>query len=130
MNKRNVLAVAAAIEKHSIKRLGFNMGRYFGKASNVGKDMSGHRCGTVACIAGWAYAVKHGSKLPKNAVGDVEYAAYSEAVKFFGLNDSLSDTWELFHPSRPWATITPKDAVKVLRNLAKTGKVDWSVADA
>ena len=58
MNKENILKVADAIEQHSIPDLGFNMSIWVGIGS-LYEDKSGHKCGTVGCIAGWATTVKN-----------------------------------------------------------------------
>jgi hypothetical protein len=120
VNKDNILAVADAIEKHSIPDLGFNMALLNGEGS---ADLSGHECGTVACIAGWTCAV---AKIAPSFEG---------AREFLGLErkqSSVSDyhNGNLFFPdlkSDHWDA-TPSQAVAVLRHLAETGIVDWSVA--
>ena len=121
MNKDNILAVADAIEKHSIAELGFNMSLYGGKTGPSDPDLSGHNCGTVACIAGWADKVLTGRD------PDVHSSDYAQGL----LGLSAEQAIDLFVPS-DWAknTITPAHAVAVLRNLAETGEVDWSVSVA
>lgn len=120
MNKDNVLKVADAIENHSIPDLGFNMGGYILPADAETPDLSGHNCGTIGCIAGWAASVAKGSIIDDDASGD-------KAGKFLGL--SGFQRMELFVPSG-WLdnNVTSSKAVAVLRHLAETGEVDWSVA--
>lgn len=141
MNKRNILKVAKAIEDAAKKQeglrgeIGFNM--------NVVAAHDGHgdhvdTCGTVACIAGWAYAIRYPSvtaaRLVKVADGaaflglHMEHRVPSIAARFLGLSDD--EALALFAPDSlliSYRDITPAHAVAVLRHLAKTGKVDWSV---
>lgn len=110
MNKDNILAVADAIEKHSIPELGFNM-RYWRETKKA--DKYGTRCGTVACIGGWAETV----------------LKTDDIIEAFGMEDA--QYFELCLPGTftSRGTITPTQAVRVLRHLAETGIVDWSKAD-
>lgn len=126
MNRENVLKVADAIEKHSIPDLGFNMAAYL--TSNE-PDKSGHGCGTVACIAGWAFEVST-NRRPVDWHDDVD----GVAAAFFGIDARTAE--KLFVPLAdvratffPLLHAEPRHAVAVLRHLAETGEVDWSVAD-
>lgn len=125
MNKENVLAVADAIEKHSIPDLGFNMGDWVAHASDEAPDRSGHSCGTVACIAGWAQRLRTGVPLSADSV-----VWWEPEAEWLGLGGDASDT--LFmgddETNKRLADVTPAEAVRVLRHLAETGEVDWSVA--
>ena len=116
MNVENILKVAEAIEQHSIADLGFNMSIVTGPVRPDRLDMSGHNCGTVACIAGWTNAVF------KNASPHTPAAA-----GYLGLEADQAD--ELFCPEG-WmdGDIKPEQAVRTLRHLAVSGEVDWSVA--
>lgn len=119
VNKANVLRVADAIEKGElVKRgIGFNMAAWNNDAEIHGlRDLSGHRCGTVACIGGHA-AILFPEGHPNETLGL-----------------SLSEGKELFYAwsYREWydvklRNITIRHAVAVLRHLAETGEVDWSV---
>ena len=91
----------------------------FGKSHVLPKD-----CGSVACIAGTAVAWYNPDYLNNYCEG---YAAQAlgltekEAVMLFSpldyyYDDGLPD-------------FSPKSVAKVIRNLIKTGKIDWSVAD-
>lgn len=124
-NVENVRRVADAIEGHAFKALGFNMRNWTGGNS----DRSGHNCGTVACIAGWAAAVSTG-KAPSR--GDHTVSAKAEA--FLGLE--WVDADRLFIPNvlvddedddagATWDRISPDAAVEVLRHLADEGEIDW-----
>lgn len=137
MNKTNILAVADAIEQHTIPWLGFNMLNY---KTVVNADMSGHNCGTTACIAGWANAIRLRLKETHPSWGG--WCEHDGAADWLGIEtysssgDSTAD--KLFyarnHPDyKPdkaeatWASITAEQAVRTLRHLAETGEVDWTV---
>lgn len=122
MNKELILRVADAIENAELapQGIGFNMETYKG-SSRIWPDKSGHNCATVACIAGWTnFLVKDSASF---------YSAISARL-FLGLSTAQAD--ELFEPidtvenmGLALHDITPKQAVRCLRNLAATGKVDW-----
>lgn len=79
-----------------------------------------HNCGTPCCIAGWACA-------EKIEAGESIASHYVTAAVSLGL--SLSKATSLFEPPfhLDWDSISPAHAAAVLRNLADTGEVDWSV---
>jgi len=117
VNVENILKVADAIEKHSIPDLGFNMSYAF-DAVGPEDDRSGHSCGTVACIGGWTNVV-----LAKS--GNLPIAAAQRRLE---LTDRQADA--LFYPLGYWRVdndYTPSQAVAVLRHLAATGEVDWTI---
>lgn len=125
INVENILRVADAIEQHSIPDLGFNMGVFRSKADPTdpsGVDLTGHNCGTVACIAGWAEAVyvREG--------GDPD--RYRSSSWYFGIEDDRTSERLITPPG--WRTnpsqFTPERAVAVLRHLAATGEVDWTIS--
>lgn len=134
MNKANILKVADAIEQHSIKWLGFNMSAWFDDEprENMHEDKTGHNCGTVACIGGWTAAVLLNRKTENGASKAVSRVSEDRLWKFLGLEERVAQ--KLFLPnskvSGPWRNITPRQAVRVLKYLAETGKVDWSQAGA
>lgn len=116
MDKERILHLADVIEKGS-DQLGFNMAFYEYLTSNPDLDMSGHKCGTVACIAGWAVHT-----FPP----DDRYAtAWTAARDQLGLTTFQAD--QLFEPSvdAAYEKATPEIAAKVLRHLAETGEVEW-----
>jgi hypothetical protein len=136
MNTENILAVADAIEQHTIPWLGFNMTGY----KTTGPDMTGHNCGTSACIAGWANAIR--LRLSQNTHIVNGWCEHDEAANWLGIEaysgfgyDSTAD--QLFyarnHPDYGngaeacWSTIPAAQAVRTLRHLAATGNVDWTV---
>jgi len=122
MNVENILKVADAIEQHSIPELGFNMGEWVGDANVNQPDMSGHNCGTVACIAGWTCAVLTDDI---NKVYDLDYR---ELGALLGINYDQAKS--LFIPSYAGVRLSligQDQAIRTLRNLAITGNVDWTI---
>ena len=119
MNKDKILAVADAIEKGS-KELGFNMNDYHCFSSSERIDHTGNNCGTVACIAGWTVFVEHGMD-----VLETERNIDDLATEILDL--TLLEKVRLFEPFSPhdWPSIKPEHAIRVLRNFAETGIVDW-----
>ena len=115
-NKKNILAVAAMMEA-APDRL-FDM-----------REHGAPECGVAGCIAGWAMAWAWSTKDGRDGI---------DAADTFGLN---ADEYEdLCVPNNEHASfiaiggkrnkryITRERAVKQLRYLARTGKVDWSKA--
>lgn len=122
MNIDKINKLADFIEAQDADDLGFDM-RYWNPVL-----AGSHGCGTVACIAGWTCAMER---------PDLSYWSWggTPAAEILGLDDPMAH--ELFTPcsgSLPsgleYKHIKPPHAVRVLRNLAETGEVDWSVAFA
>lgn len=129
MNVGNILKVADAIEQASVPGLGFNM-RTFGRGSGPLPDKSGHDCGTVACVAGWTYAVAT-AEIPE----DRRSLVPPVASKFLGLTGDEAQSLFLMsgggfgtYDTDFANAILPEHAVRCLRILAITGKVDWAAA--
>jgi len=120
MNVENILRVADAIEQHSIPDFGFLMSDWM---DNNVTDYKGDKCGTVACVAGHAYAVATGNLVPSEDLR-------TTAQAFLGLDSITSD--DLFCPYtidiQDWEHITPDQAVRTLRHLAATGEVRWNLS--
>ena len=129
MKKRKIRMLADTIEKHAKKkqgifnsannrnRVGFNMSNFFTEKGNFKDHVD--NCNTVACIAGWALLMENiNPYIPNSSI-------FIEAATILGLNDEIAD--QLFYPSidEPYNAITTKRAVRVLRELADTGKVNW-----
>jgi hypothetical protein len=120
MNVENINRVADAIEASCAPdakpEIGFNMAWWYGRGYN---DQTGHNCGTTACIAGWAVL---------ELGGDIDRVSERVfATRAFDLD--WEEAEELFTPVDPWPRnhIEAPHAVAVLRHLAKTGVVDWTV---
>lgn len=82
-------------------------------------NMEKWHCGSVGCIAGWAVKL-FGGEIPDPALS---------GQQALGLRGDIAD--DLFTPAYGYGDyhkITPRDAAKVLRKLAETGHVDWSIA--
>lgn len=146
MNRQNILRVAKAIEDHEIASLGFNMSDYFStnkrlwSKNNPDRDRTGHRCGTVACIAGWALAcraVDEGLVKPDATEDALRQAVTTYqrggtetvASEYLGLDYTQRE--HLFCGGKLAGTLSPirpETAVAVLRHFAETGEIDWSVA--
>jgi len=124
MNRENILAVADAIEKHSIPDLGFNMGNYVTTAGSSVTDNSGYGCGTVACIAGWCKAVRDGKAPQPVWVDDFNW---EKQASWLGLSVGEGERLFIYYPGHG-NDIQPSQAVSVLRHLAETGEVDWDRA--
>lgn len=120
--KAKLLALADAIEAAELAKegIGFNMRWYYSTGNARVKDQTGHRCGTVACIAGWA------SLLDDEHITDVG-AIRRRAQDILELDDdeasclftgAFSDNCEL-------QTITTKCVVAAIRDFANTGVITW-----
>lgn len=127
MNKENILKVADAIERHSVRGLGFNMGAWLDD-TGCRVDFSGFNCDTTACVAGWAVAVQTGINfahdLRFNIIPEDDF--YERAREFFDIDDILAHAL-FYRLSRNIDVATDKQAVATLRRLAETGKVYWDV---
>ncbi len=127
MNTENLLRVADAIEKHEIDWLGFNMCAY--AADDLVLDRSGHKCGTTACVAGWAFAVQHPG-IDSRALCCGGLRIETEATSFLGLKDEERD--ELFGNTPKgisFGSATTEHAVRTLRYAAEHGRIDWDAAN-
>lgn len=86
-----------------------------------------HNCGTPSCICGWANHLRNESE-----GRTVMLASPREAGRWLGFDDDDDRRYVLFKPSTidpdNWNAITPAHAAAVLRHLADTGVVDWSVS--
>jgi len=131
MNRENILAVADAIEAaarpEAKPEIGFNMARYFAFLP----DQTGHGCRTTACIAGWALLVRDGAtRATVLDAGTVQ----TEARDWLGFSDeddfAAQSLFGVGNGDEANGAITPAHAVAVLRHLAETGGVDWSVLPA
>lgn len=122
MNTERILQVAAEIEAmpHAVERedpdLEFDL-----EFENAGFNMltwnDAEPCGTVCCIGGHI-APTGNDKL-------------TQVAQQLGISIDTADL--LCHPLLPvydWGRITPAQAARVLRHLAETGKVDWSIIKA
>lgn len=143
VNKANVLRVADAIENSKlVKRdIGFNMAYVAERSGVYAKDKTGHHCGTVACIAGYAFAIKHPRTsaakiraIEERTGGDADDdPIVEEARDFLGITPDESEALffpDAYDPDLILHNLPAEQAVAVLRHLAETGEVDWSVKPA
>lgn len=133
MNKERLLLVADAIEKSSVRGLGFNMAAYFGYGW-IYRDRSGHDCKTTACVAGWTVAVMEDCK---DVTGDgtgVAYLRLRDAYDFPSVAAALyldlthHQAHALFLEYDTAAWITPAVAARCLRVFAETEQIDYRAA--
>ncbi len=119
MNTDRILALASLIEAQPHKSWraddGFTMTEYV------------HSCRTPACIAGFACALH----LETNIIPSGTHYT-GQAMNYLEIEYELAR--ELFAPKGFGATgnafretITPQHAAKVLRHLASSGTVDWTI---
>jgi hypothetical protein len=137
MNKSNVRKLALAILNGTLAtrergtKIGFNMIPWFskeGEESTNYEDKTGYNCGTVACMAGWAYFLSGGSF--RKAVLNSRDGSHiiERARKYLGLDPPTASN--LFVPDYVLRkNTTTKDAALVLFNLVETGKVDWNIVE-
>jgi hypothetical protein len=134
MKSKNMNRVADRIEaiaKADAKRvtIGFNMGSLKAAAVTKTCDLTGHDCGTVACIAGHAYleAGHTPSQLKKANTAVI----WSVAKEFFGITEFEAE--DLF---APYTLMNTKDvgrlsnipldmAVATLRASASAKRITW-----
>ncbi len=130
MNAERINQVADAIEQHTIPWLGFNMQGYIHMAGEETPDMSFHNCGTVACIAGWTMAIKHGEAVLQ-ALRDEDGTLDATDVAGENVDDGAKEWLGLDEKQRTFLfykwDATAEEAVRTLRHLALTGVVDWTV---
>jgi hypothetical protein len=112
MNAERILQLADVIEKVPHVQLDEDAPR--GELDSF--NMDDWHCGTAGCIGGWA--------------AQLFDCATSEAGVALGLR--CIEAMSLFTPKpinpNDWSKITSLQAATVLRHLAATGIVDWSVA--
>jgi hypothetical protein len=150
MNKENLLKLAEVLESEQAQKH-FDMTQWITHHPNYNNlDWQEHHervnesvlkeavkdCGTVACIAGWAATLAtpdqklifvSGASVQQTAEDWLELDK-AEAVMLF-IPWSASYYADRSKYKRNSNTITAGEAARVVRHLAETGKVDWSVID-
>ena len=110
--------------------VGFNMGVWHDDAGYT--DHTKHKCGTTACLGGWAGILLRKDGRPRSKpLWDYDAGIY-EAEKRLGLDHWTASDLFFMHGLTCY---TPEDinvhqAVKCLDHLLKTGRVDWNKATA
>lgn len=122
-NHENIARVADAIEAAAQPdaRLpfDFNMVDWEG----YGKDLTGHKCGTTCCIAGWTSHViadvsPHVFPFQASMIGHMLGLNYEEAIELFLGSPEGVDRHD----------VTPAMAVATMRHIITAGVVDWNAA--
>ena len=128
MNKERILALADLIEGQE-----HTNDWYVGEVHGFNMNKLVYDCGTPSCIAGWAAweALDQPKVLKTKVFGDSDYIEKT-AAEYLGLeyNSCNADKgcYRLFYPNTPvYSDITPIMAATVLRHLAETGEIDWSI---
>lgn len=116
MNVERLEALAALIETLPHER---------DVSSGDAFTMSVWRCGTAACIGGWAMVMMGYKGAPSLSQSEEE----GMVAEWLGL--AAAAAIQLFYPpsGHGWDTyddIKPAEAVRVIRNLISTGEVYWS----
>lgn len=122
MNTERLLALADVIERTPHREIV----ETYAEEAPAGFNMGTWHCGAVCCIGGWAEAM---FVLNKRHRADVTTAAWA-----LGLDELTAD--RLFYPGEEsgwdielsYDDITPVMAAVVIRDLAQTGSVHWSLA--
>lgn len=123
MNKKRILALANAVENATLAKrrrnsIGFNMATF--EPRSYLEDRTGHNCRTACCLAGWAKLIW----APRS-----RRHAIREAGELLNVSEPQSNDLFAPHFYKPLNLIKPDEAVRTLRYLAKTGKVDWVKAN-
>lgn len=141
MNVENILRIAEAMETKIVDAEGlpiqFDMNSWAAVEYSWEDDVESEYqvCGSVACIAGHVVAVLDPESYLSYSRGNHQFSIHAAARDLLDIPTKLSR--DLFTPASQFDSgmhvivnpyqATPEQAAKVLRNLAKTGKVDWSV---
>lgn len=136
MRKARLLKLAEVLESPAAEKH-FNMGDWFDNpnADVCDADVPAKKfvaqCGAAACTAGWTIAIFEPRALVK-PIGFLDNALV-RAASLLSLNydqacDLFTPMSETMRDGTEAMSAGPKQAAKVVRHLAETGKVDWSVA--
>lgn len=130
MNIANILKLADFLDMASPEpEFNNHLGEYVytfanGEGYSMGIwDSEGRTCNTVGCIGGWAAAFAKED-------GDYSLSRRSAAQNWLGITliqDTALFTPMGWHSPEHAKEYTPQRAARVLRHLAATGNVDWSV---
>ena len=122
--------VADLIENHILAEQ-FTMTRYGNPKDEWDEEIKDF-CRTPACIAGWTLYACNPAEFSKRTTELVNTREYSRFVaQEFRIREGQANALTMplqYDTSRDWCDITREQAVLVLRNLARTGEVDWKAA--
>ncbi|TPL66573.1 hypothetical protein [Mesorhizobium sp. B2-4-1] len=136
MNIDAINNLAAFLENIPSKhQRGFNMGSYMGRKDPGESTNVGFQCNSTACIAGWACLVLGENGEIRSTPRSTREIGWYEEFAGDLLNLDAATRLALFEPMNSsmvadyvdWYKVTPRQAAKVLRHLAKTGEADWSL---
>jgi hypothetical protein len=123
-----------ALHKESPNGLGFNMNSYVAETGYCTRDRTRHKCGTVACLAGWTVDLMRLNGQPRKrplsparlmAYDDHGWGIFGAAGKTLGLN--ASEMRALFIPEDvgPLGDVSLRTAISTLNRFLKTGEIEW-----
>jgi hypothetical protein len=137
MNKERLQQVRDAIASvEDGDLLGFNMSQFMSEANDYElEDKTGHSCGTVACIAGWAATLAY--------KGPVNNDGYTKVIASQWLDLNEEESYRLFYAGiGKWKEdfddcedglmldeITKDDALVILDHAILTGEIKWELVD-
>jgi hypothetical protein len=86
---------------------------------NMGATLT-TRCGTIGCIAGWAYHISNGEAFPEIVKGDMgDWTVRNKKLRdLFGIGRSCGSLF----------SIQPEQAAAALRSYLTTGDSRWDLA--
>ena len=111
MNIENIEKLASVIENQPDVK--------YGEKEGFCMAGSQHPCGSPACIEGWSWEILD------DGTDNALEISYSNASRLMS-PDNANANYMVTDPENP-KFITAKRAAKVLRNLAETGEVNWSI---
>lgn len=130
VNKLNINLVIQSIRGDIMKgdkRVGFSMNTYCSDPEALVVDMTGHNCGTVACVAGHAYLLEMQNDITRAKAADCDEIE-DVAATFLGIEGD--DAAHLFYDlpvEIDLQQVAPEMAIETLTRLAETGRVEWTV---
>ena len=132
MNIKTINHVADLIESDPLAK-GFTMTRYASCGDEWVKEHSRY-CKTPACISGWTLYAREPGQFDANYDAILDTSVFTSlAEEDFGLSTEQAliltlPEAEVLPKDFSWDDITRQHAVLCLRNLARTGEVDWRAA--
>ena len=113
MNRKRLADLADIIENDRLPNVVFDMSTVAERRRDINQ-----KCGTAACIAGYALCAAYGNRKARELD-----CATARAAHILGLTDKQSN--DLFFPDGWYLGKTKAEAVRVLRHAAKTGRIAW-----
>lgn len=121
--RHNIELVANAIG--ALPGVGFNMGAYICRATEVIADKTGLNRPFVACVAGTAFLLATGLA-PEEALSEDIFTVEREAARYMGLTkDQAFNLFFDLPDGIDLEDVTPDMAKRSLYHLAQTGEVRW-----